>query len=530
MIAAGLLLLSAAPGGAKVGGATIPEWATQELALLDTVRAWVAAASERQRDVPFGRAASDEANFMASWFGYYHLTGDPLVLETAESLFGSFEEWLRTQGHLGYYPKQEAHHGTEPFIFFPTRLYQTGRQQDRLVEVYRQVAEHCGNWSEGVPDWYDWDQHLFRSYYLGTRTVLAEEAPGNNPDHFRFLQILLAAHRMTGEERFLALATDYADRWAREILAAEAGFPTILPADRPPGDHAHLARSNEAQASGDLAAQIEWHVAGGSLDTFLDLYRLCRKPEYAEAAKRAIPVLLETAREPWGHPAAALIGKYRDFTGDRSLDRTIRRELLGVAETVSDEIRGVRLPGPKVHPLGIGQRFDMVVWEYQQADGTWARDTGLSPPALALLYQVTGDRRHAALAMRKAGQRLRWAVANLKDGREHADAGWCIAAVAGGHGRNYGWGELTGALYPLALGSWNSCGEDLLGVRYTHDGETGLPRGVAALYEPAERPRVMLVNTTERQAATEVALTGRTAQSVALEAGQARAVRATPAR
>ena len=114
------------------GKPSIPDWATQQLALTDVMRQWVADAAERQRKIPFGKAATDEANFMVSWFGYYHLTGDPLVPETAEALFDSFHKWLQTEAYRGYYAKQEAHHGPEPFIFFPTRLYQLGLRTDDI--------------------------------------------------------------------------------------------------------------------------------------------------------------------------------------------------------------------------------------------------------------------------------------------------------------------------------------------------------------------------------------------------------------
>ncbi|MGD8238191.1 MAG: hypothetical protein PVH68_06555, partial [Armatimonadota bacterium] len=241
--------------------------------------------------------------------------------------------------------------------------------------------------------------------------------------------------------------------------------------------------------------------------------------------------LLAAAKQQWGRPAAAIIGKYRDFTGDHSLDDTIRRGLESVSENVSESIRGVRPPGgpqvltgPKLHPMGIGRRHDMVIWEYEQEDGTWRRDSGLSPAALVLLYRLTGDREHVALVMEKAAQRMRWALANLEDGREHADAGWCIAAIAGGHGRDYAWGELTGALFPAALGSWNFCGEDLLGVSYSHDGEPGLPPGVAALFEAAEPASVVLVNTSDPPAELAVAFADHGAQTVKLAPGEEKRV------
>ena len=528
LVSVALLPMLTVPRLAKKGGGPIPDWATYQLELVDVTRHWVAAAAQRQAHIPFGKAATDEANFMVSWFGYYHLTGDPLVPQTAEALFDSFHKWAETEAYRGYYARQEAHHGTEPFIFFPTRLYQLGRRPEAIQAMFRQVADHCGNWSEGVPDWYDWHRHVFRSYYLGTKAVRAEDAPANHPDHFRFLQIALAAYRMTGEQRYLDLAHDYVGEWARHILAKEDGFVVVMPEDLLRGDHAHVERARQVQESGDIPMQVEWHLAGGGLDTFLDLYRLSPRPQYAEVVKRAVPVLLEAACEQWGRPAAAIIGKYRDFTGDRSMDGAIQRKLLSVSENVSESIRGVRLPGPKVHPMGIGQRHDMVIWEYQQADGTWERDGGLPPAALVLLHRLTGDRKHAALAMRKATQRMRWAVENLKDGREHADAGWCIAAVAGGHGRDYAWGELTSALYPAALGSWSFCGEDLLGVAYSHERGPGLPRGVAALFEPRRRPSVVLVNTADAPAELQVTFADCAPQTVRLAAGQQQVVRAPP--
>ena len=32
-------------------------------------------------------------------------------------------------------------------------------------------AHHLGNWVDGVPDWYDWKTHNFRSTWLGTREI-----------------------------------------------------------------------------------------------------------------------------------------------------------------------------------------------------------------------------------------------------------------------------------------------------------------------------------------------------------------------
>ncbi|MDP7635654.1 MAG: hypothetical protein QF402_22130, partial [Candidatus Latescibacteria bacterium] len=55
----------------------------------------------------------DEANYALTWFGHYLVTGEEAILDRFRSLLADLLTWVRTDGHHGYEPEAEAHHGTE---------------------------------------------------------------------------------------------------------------------------------------------------------------------------------------------------------------------------------------------------------------------------------------------------------------------------------------------------------------------------------------------------------------------------------
>jgi hypothetical protein len=104
---------------------------------------------------------------------------------------------------------------------------------------------------------------------------------------------------------------------------------------------------------------------------------------------------------------------------------------------------------------------------------------------LTLAFQVTGDLGYARRALKGAAARLAIARRGLRSGREHADMGSAICAVAAGHGRNWGQGAVTGCYGPLLLDLREHLGQLHAGIEVRHaDGAPGLPVGVLSLVRP----------------------------------------------
>jgi hypothetical protein len=465
-----------------------PAWAAAELRLRKAMADWIARSMARQRRVSW-QGGHDEGSFVASWFGYYLLTGDSQVLDFLRWLGGGWLAWAGDSLVHGYYPAGEVHHQPENFIFFLPRLWQVD-PNPAVAQALDDAAHHAGNWVEGIPPWYDWERHRFRSWRLGTREV-ADRPPDDleRPDHFRIIQMALCAYRAGGDERYLALARDFCIRWAHDILSAE-----LLPAvSRPASQGATGSGSDTAgqAAAGSLDERVELHIAAGTTDVLLDVFALSGEPDLARAAKKVLVDGLAHVGEPNGHPLCAALRRYRISTGDTSRDEEIRARI----ECEESDVEAGMLTGPPrgAHPAGLGRRFDQVQWVVKAGDD-WRRDERPSPPALALAWDVTGDEWLAAEAMTMAAQRIELAASALRDGREHGCGGRTVSAVASGHGRNAGIGEATGVLYPLALGAARQFAVDQPQITVTHEGKPGLPEKCATLWRHGPPPSLGVYN------------------------------------
>jgi hypothetical protein len=483
--------------------AVTPDWATTQQRLRQAMAAWIAASMERERDVPW-RGGHDEGSFVASWFGYYLLTGEPSVLDFLRWLGDGFCGWAETHLVHGYYPAGEVHHQPENFIFFLPRLWHVA-SDPRTASALADAAHHAGNWIAGIPPWYDWERHRFRSWRLGTREVAAYPPHDlERPDHFRIIEMVLCAYRATADDRYLELAADFCRRWGREIFDSDRLPAVRLFTENRPDAYPPAVR-DAAQAS--PAQRLELHIAAGTVDALLDLFSLTGDKNLSAAARKILASGLDHLARPYGHPLAAALRRYRADTDDASLDGEIATHARPDAcpagrapesGAASGEAAMLIAPPSGPHPSGLGQRRDQVRW-LVAADGQhWASDRRPSPPALVLAYDVSGDEAFASQAMLMAAQRMELAAA-LKDGRGHGCAGGTVSAVASGHGRNAGIGEVTGVLYPLALGARRQFGADDPQVRFSCDGGPGLPESCAALWRQGQTPALQLYNAGDKE-------------------------------
>ena len=459
-----------------------PEWAGNQMGLLQELRSWVTKSIRVQRQIPW-MGGHDEGTFTRSWCGYYLVSGDARVLEFMRWLRDSYLGWSRTNLVHGYAPQGEAHHGTENHCIFLTRLWHLDRGDEATVAALEDAAHHAGNWVEGIPEWYDWEGHRFRSWRIGTGGV--REMPPDNyevPDHFKILQFTLVAYLATGKERYLALCRDYADRWTDAMLAEEE-VPCVFVPVADPAEIERLYPQTMKWMSGSREVRVELHVAAGSLDLLMELYALTGEVRYLDAVRRTLDVLIDALSDPYAETAAMLLSKYRVLSGGIDYDAAIMERISSLAESPPGYLTLLVDSRPAPHPMGIvGRRRDEVRWGYR-TDGMIAEETGLSSAARMLAYQITGEERYAAQALGMARDRMRLARISLKDGRDHGCGGNTISSVASGHGRAAGVGTAVATLAPSALGAFRFCEGERVRMRFFHaDGEIGLPEGMAALF------------------------------------------------
>lgn len=415
-----------------------------------------------QRDGPDRhQGGEDEANYALAFFSHYLVSGDEQLVARLRSLIADLKHWVESEGHCGYEAEAEAHHGTEPFLLFLPRYLGLFPKDEDAAALLTGAARHIGNWSEGVPDWYDWQRDVFLSYRIGTKVVGGDARFDRElAEHFRFVHIALAAWRVTGEQRYRDWALRYGRRRAERLLAEAGPIPVLWDLD---GRGLHrgdlqtrqeevMAASNHHLADDPLAGN-ENLLASGAVYALGDLYLLSGDAIFGDAARRIVEPLVGELLDPFADVAAAALSYYRWTFADTSLDDAMCTVLAQMPAApvapwamVFPEQRRRREPG-------VGKRSDMIYW------GQWAEDGSVQPSrepstaALALGYQLTGEVALARRALAAAAVKLAMARQVLRGGREHADMGGAICSVAAGHGRNWGVGAVTGCYGPLLLGT-----------------------------------------------------------------------------
>ena len=454
---------------------------------------WVAQSRRLDPSGPHG-GGEDEANYALSWFPHFLVTGSNEVRDHFYELMNDLTAWVERDCHHGYEAVAEAHHGIEPFLLFLPRYAALFPEDKRSARLLEDAAHHFGNWVPDIPDWYDYNRDRFVGYHLGTRVV-----KGDNyelAEHFRFIHVALAAYRATKQERFLEWALRYGLRRARDIIAAPFGpLPLMWGPNEEPLWESDLTQNIQKtmaaathHVQGDPLGGVENMLASGAVQAFGDLFLISGDSVFKDAARRIVDPLIGELLDPYADPAAAAMLYYRRAFQDNALDERLKQQVNAIPrEKVGDKGDYVLL-APETHARilpGVGKRMDMLFWSRARSDGSVTPSLEPCTAALTLAYHLTGDEKFAARALEQAARKLKIACRILRGGREHADMGGSVAAVAAGHGRNWGAGAVTGCYGTLVLGAWDVQGalRPAIEVRGA-DGTPGLPSEIFTLVLP----------------------------------------------
>ena len=348
---------------------TIPFWAKEQLKLRGVYNAWVTDEIERYESLGFhelfkdrkGHALDECGGYTRNFVATYCLTGDERIVAFMKQFRDDWHDTLTKGGHFYHgFPSNEhgdyITHTAEAFTQFLLNVLYLDMEDETTVRMVEDGAEHLGNWHPDVQPFYDWDRHVFQSYFLGTRSPF-HRPPHNfqTPRHFRVLQIAVAAYEATHNPRYLDLCKDYCDFWADHILAtpdaAEAPTACYLIS---PDEYREFAKDDEIRGSRQFgyyrnynenvtavstkngkpcipygpvkSLRPPYHILNDPVMTWLEIYKHVPEDRYREAISRYMAGWVDLGDDRPSQVAGqephcgVHLPKYRDFTGDKTLD------------------------------------------------------------------------------------------------------------------------------------------------------------------------------------------------------------------
>ena len=437
------------------------------------------------KNPPWG-GGHDEGKFLWSFFEYYHLTGDNRVKNFLYFMREGFLQWTKKHFYHGFWPHGEVHHHMETFQQFYCFFLDIGDDLDTDVKTIDDAAHHLGNWVKGIPEWYDWDKHAFRSWWLGTKTV---EEPGpfafDFQQHSRCIDLAQYAYRATNKEQYLTLALDWLDAWCREILDAGDEFPVVrFPIDDPN----KIADVYGAESDYVKAWRFQKKI-GADWESCRDTYMRQRNfYTLPQAFKYVLPYVksrlhmdtwaklarIAEKEDPDGAPMAAV--EYRQMQGDTFYDQRLKERAIKAAEEVTNEpLPTVLIKDFRIWDYKPRYMPGVLKWGYWDEDGT----LNVTKAEVRVLYDAfrhTGDELWLKKTMENAIQKLTMAVATLRDGREHGCGARAHLPGAGN--------QCYRVIDDCTRGKARISYYDVTRFGFSGQGRPGLPDDVAVLLDP----------------------------------------------
>lgn len=338
----------------------------------------------------------------------------------------------------GYWHMNEAHHGTEHFEIFLGSLFNMMPEDETTIDQIEDAAEHIGRWSDSFDEWYDWDKHLFKSFYLGSDGIIEKQGSRINlPDHLRFANIALLAWNATHNDRYLDFSRDYAGHWADAIT--HSSIPFGINSDGPITDtdkfSEYFPEIGQAKTIDEID-RIENIIASGGVNLFLRMYEITGEERYINTVCLLMDKAMIHCSDPDAAVLASLALDYKKAVGDDKYIDVLKDSIgqnLSIVERVS------LIPGTdsRMKPSGFGKRSDMPTWHH---DGILRKFNPVS------LWIAADDEVMKIHALDLSRTYIRLARRVWPPVAFHGCSAQSISAVARGHGRDNGTGVVTAIL------------------------------------------------------------------------------------
>lgn len=477
----------------------MPSWAGEQIALRRSLEGWICCEMDRYEEEGFaklfgdkgGHALDEAGGYTRSFVSSYCLNGDERIAKFLKRFRDDWHEAVTAAGHFwhGYDSNEEGDyitHTAEAFSQFLLNVLYLDIADERTVAMVEDAAEHLGNWCPDVQDWYDWDRHVFTSYFLGTRS------PYHKPPydfqttrHFRVLAIASAAYEATGKGRYLDLCLDYWRNWQGRILGAPEG-------EGPPMKFKLVGEDEIRRFASQKEIMDDWRFHRYYREELAAIGRA----DVPERRAKALPAWRQKPLTPHHEPhdlMMTMLDVLRFAPGDAGLREGLRRVMeWWIAQGADapcqiagiDPMCGVHLP--KYRDMTGDDSLDAAYlenWPFGPCSclltGDPRRLTGVAKQADAAFQQALARNRgdfgpdiaidHACDVMSNAGASSAYAMPAL------------FMPALGGLGVHFG------------RAPW-------VNVLYYSGGKLGLPEDVAALYAPATEsgaPKILLANNGE---------------------------------
>lgn len=303
----------------------------------------------------------------------------------------------------GFPDEAEVHHEIETFIYFQMPLWHHRLPGHELaLESILDVAEHVINAVDDVPPWYDWNNHRFRSTYLGTRTI-RDGRPFDHQEgnHWRFADLALTAYRATLNTGYLEMVSGYAQTWCRHISAEHARDEvircSILPAGAKATEMCHSGTQDNLIQDYQIfyrtaAANTAYDIACG----LLDVYRTTGNDECRRCAAWMLDQFFANAHE---HRPATY---YSEGAWNRP---SVPQAELSLKTTISQMETFLARAALRYDIVTAENRYKdaMVAWANAIDEERWLADQTLIDPLIAAWHYTQNENylyRAFAMALR----------------------------------------------------------------------------------------------------------------------------------
>ena len=446
--------------------ASVPPWANAQDRFLTALDAYVD--DELARPADFEIQSHEAGGQCRVWFPHYRVRGRRDMMDRMQAILDERIGWVSEHLHHGYVDCHEVHHEPETFLYFQVPLMLlTGMEIAK--DSVENFSHHVGNWSDGAPDWYDWETHSFRSTWLGTKEV--RDFPPydyQEANHFRFVAIGLASYVAGRGERYLELAEDYATRWCDHIESrAAAGEPiecSILPAGAQRKEMGFGGEIKEEVKEGEYPvfyATVAQNTTYDIVTVLLDLFRLTGTERYCEAARAMIAQFFDHVDEDGRPPSSFSSGAWTHRRGEAS-------NLLRAALGGSNDLL-VRM-ADKYRAIARDTCFDAALlrWADVVDEGNQPHDQ-LPISLMVAAHRITGKSDYLTRACEMAVRGITVTEANTH---------WHQCDSSGRYGFKYP----TDVIYHAIVAGVDYAtrgGLPLVGLSFETDGRPGLPAGCA---------------------------------------------------